>query len=589
MRILVDKVMQKDADWVAEEWMVEETAEAGFSLYSPRQGYDDYDEVEALATWCQKHGLMYMPWMGGTLRAPEGGATGRKLVWSSGLEQDLWSPNSSEFWDWMSGHIRKHARISPKYPNLIGVFLDFENYASGKPRHHGNCYPISYDDVILEKFSNHKGIEIPKLGNDERRKWLERKKIHSEFVDFQIRHWRHNCKELRKAVDQSNHQFRFCIYPAPGTTFMTEACYPEWSTKEAPIILADATTYGRPSRMMVQEDAIRVNQEKLGKRMEIPERANIPFSYIGGIDPVVIGADPEFCGKNAVGISEVSDGYWVFYEGPEYGKDHADYFRWFKQANQAIKEGNFEFWKGPRETESIWGLALTDDHSRRRRIVSPGRPPRMENFPVAKMTSRNVVLIGASSGHEVKVGIGRDSRGEVGSAVKWTLEDPNLDILDKGRLAEGPSEISFKPKVTGVYPLTLEGDDILYWITESNSAVGLYAARRLNLMGEIGRLYFRVPELTDRFTVRIRGSGEETARLTLYEPSGLKAGEAQTNLRRRRAEMEIWPEEEGQGNWSLEITPADEGVLRRSALTIRPGASPVVSLRPEHSFDLRSP
>ena len=32
----------------------------------------------------------------------------------------------------------------------------------------------------------------------------------------------------------------------------------------------------------------------------------------GGIDPAVRGADPEFSGKNAVAISEVTDGYWIF-------------------------------------------------------------------------------------------------------------------------------------------------------------------------------------------------------------------------------------------------------------------------------------
>ena len=38
LKILVDKVMQPEANWTTEEWMVRETAEAGFNVYSPRHG-----------------------------------------------------------------------------------------------------------------------------------------------------------------------------------------------------------------------------------------------------------------------------------------------------------------------------------------------------------------------------------------------------------------------------------------------------------------------------------------------------------------------------------------------------------------------
>ena len=44
-RILVDKVMQPEEDWVSKEWMVREAAQAGFNVYSPRLGHDRLDEV----------------------------------------------------------------------------------------------------------------------------------------------------------------------------------------------------------------------------------------------------------------------------------------------------------------------------------------------------------------------------------------------------------------------------------------------------------------------------------------------------------------------------------------------------------------
>ena len=51
------------------------------------------------------------------------------------------------------------------------------------------------------------------------------------------------------------------------------------------------------------------NRRKLLGRMNAPKNAGIHFMYAGGIDPITQGADPEFCGKNAVAISDVTDGY----------------------------------------------------------------------------------------------------------------------------------------------------------------------------------------------------------------------------------------------------------------------------------------
>ena len=45
LTVVVDKVMQPEAGWTTEEWMVKEAADAGFNVYSPRRGYDDLDAV----------------------------------------------------------------------------------------------------------------------------------------------------------------------------------------------------------------------------------------------------------------------------------------------------------------------------------------------------------------------------------------------------------------------------------------------------------------------------------------------------------------------------------------------------------------
>ncbi len=376
-RILVDKVMQPVAGWHTEEWMVRETAEAGFNVYSPRHA-NDLDEVRQVTQWCEQYGILHLPWMRGTLSASldDANADGKRMVWASGLEDELWSPNSDEFWAWTNGLITEYAKISAEMPALFGVFLDYENYALGP-----NGYSLSYDDLIMGKFAQAQGIELPELELDERADWVAAQGLEEEFEAFQIAHWRERCRTLREAVDAIDPTFQFCIYPAPGTPFMVEATYPEWATEQAPLILADAITYGR-SALLPHEEALEANRNALAERQQFAEDTGIPMFYTGGIDPAVKGADPEFSGRNAAMISEVTDGYWIFYEGPEYTTTHQDYFRWFAAANAAIDAGDWEWAWQPRETPDTWGLdeLVVENPERRQLVVYGAKTPFMQTL-----------------------------------------------------------------------------------------------------------------------------------------------------------------------------------------------------------------
>ena len=78
---------------------------------------------------------------------------------------------------------------------LIGVFLDYENYAPGR---RWNLYSLSYDNMILNKFATARGIKIPSLAPDARKDWLEQQNLHEAFSEFQIAEWRR-----RKALERT--------------------------------------------------------------------------------------------------------------------------------------------------------------------------------------------------------------------------------------------------------------------------------------------------------------------------------------------------------------------------------------------------
>jgi hypothetical protein len=376
-KVLVDKVMQPERGWHTEQWMVEEAAEAGFNVWSPRKA-NDLDEVRQVTEWCAEEDILHIPWMRGTLAVALDNeeADGKRMVWESGMESSLWSPNSDEFWEWTTEKIISYAKISAEMPTLFGVFLDYENYAEGP-----NCYELSYDDIIMGKFAQEKAIDLPELALDERADWLQSEGLHEEFEAFQVAHWRERCRTLREAVDAIDPTFMFMIYPAPGTKFMVEACYPEWATEEAPLILADASTYGRAA-VLPHEQALKANRDKLVERQQFALQQGDNLLYTGGIDPVVKGADPEFSGRNAGMIMQVTDGYWIFYEGPEYEGTHPEYFKWFERAHEAAANENWDWAWEPRQTPDSYGLAELDveDPDKKQLVVYGAKKPFLETL-----------------------------------------------------------------------------------------------------------------------------------------------------------------------------------------------------------------
>lgn len=375
LRILVDKVLMAANGWVMTEDHVRQIAEAGFNVVSPRRGNDDPAEVRRIAGLAARYGIRHLPWMRGTLVPPEGDASsGNRLVWADGVEQDLYSPNSQELWDWLTERILGYAEISAEVPALMGVFLDFENYA---PRAQADAYALSYDAETLRAFARAYALRIPELPPDERRAWLVQAGRHDAYEAFQVEQWQRRCRQLRRAVDHINPAFQFCVYPAPGTPFIERAAWREWAMAAAPLILADAKTYGRPSALLAHADALAANRRRIEGRRDRVDGAGGPVWYVGGIDPVVPGADPEYSGKNAVMLADAVDGYWVFYEGVAADGAHGDYFEWFAWANRAIQAGRFEAQAEPRRTPEPWTAAEVRQRTARPQLAAYGMKQRM--------------------------------------------------------------------------------------------------------------------------------------------------------------------------------------------------------------------
>ena len=377
-RIMVDKVLTHpgpgEPAWreMSDE-IVQAYAQEGFNVIVPRVGGDNPARVRAMAHRAAKHGVFTLAWLAGTLHLYEKGERWDKqrMIWKSGGRQDVYSPNMDRFWDRLAQQVLRCAEISVEEPAIIGVFLDHENYwetdpPSAEPKEK-TLFGLSYDAKILGEFAAARKIELPDLQPAERYPWLVEHGLHDAFSEFQINSWRARCRKLRQQVDAINPAFQFVCYPTPmESLYLREAACQEWGTEKAPYIVADWKTYGRPQpRVLPQDQGLAVLRGRLTSKMQAMSAHKVPHQYISGIDPMLGGytpgsipaltnTDPEFCGRNAVMISQTCNGYWVFYEGPRRGRpDHAAYLKWFGRANRAIVAGDYGFWKQERETPDL--------------------------------------------------------------------------------------------------------------------------------------------------------------------------------------------------------------------------------------------
>ena len=589
-RILVDKVMQPTKGWVTEEWMVEEAVRHGFNVFVPRKGNDRLDEVRRVAGWCRDRGIFHMPWMRGTLRAPKGKeADGKRHVWADGTEEPLWSPNSDAFWEWTNRNIIGYAKIAAENPHCVGVFLDYENYT---PLRKPNCYDLSYDDLILKAFATARNLDLPDLPLDARKAWLQKQGLHDAFAALQVAHWRERCRTLREAVDEHDPGFRFCVYPAPGTPFMVQAIYPEWATKRAPLVLADACTYGNRSGALLLENALKANRDLLVERRKIPEAAGIPFVYTGGIDPAVRGAAPEFSGKNADCIAQATDGYWVFYEGPEYAydgpyphKNHRAYFRWFARANRDIAAGRFALWKEPRETpdpalQAVRNAVGQLDRAGAAPFGDAALSPEARKKALC-LRGRHAIVIRTKKGEAVAGRIQVRQIGRYTSPCAWLLMDPAGKRAGLGRVEPGETaDIRGPAGPAGLWTLVLEtGRNAARFYPENRTACLL--GPQVDLIHAQPRAYFLPMPNAARLRIAVESpSPGETVAVVLRDPDGQAVAEADT-VKKERVEVAAKVTEATRGRpWSLDLGKTGKSGCEDMTVTVLEGAVPLLATDP---------
>ena len=586
-RVLVDKVLMQQgprSDWRMKDEFLREIRDAGFNVVVPRHGAEDLGRVRDVAQRAKQHGMCYMPWLRGTLHAYYENSDNKRMVWKSGVESRMYSPNADAFWQWWTSLIVSYAKISAEESSLIGVFLDFENYFEGD----GAAYDLSYDDIIFPEFIAAQQLKPIAVAPKERHAWLVERGLHEKFAEFQIGRWQTKCRALRKAIDAVNPHFQLFVYPTPvESLFIRQAVARELATKQAPMVIADWRTYGRPPGAMTSEEGLMSNRLYLETKLRANQELNIRHSmYISGIDPVLKHTDPEFCGRSAVMISEKVDGYWVFYEGPKYKTTHKDYFRWFALGNRAIVDGKYSFWEEKRETPEPFKTKEFTHPREIQQVLSESvtvrslsdRPATAEPIRRYELRDDQHIVIQPKTSENLRIRLFNRNR-KLTKVLTYAVYDSEGVQVVRGSLVD-ETDIRFSAIAGETYRLFLTGPGF-FTLHMPDVAYAVDGRKQLHLRGHATPLYFHVSAEVRSFTVTMRsGAPGETAVAKLFDPQNRAVATFHT-VEQPVDKQTIDCGENSGGHWKLVVDKADKGALDDVYVEFGPELTGYCSLEPD--------
>jgi len=321
--------------------------------------------------------------------------------------------------------------------------------------------------------------------------------------------------------------------------------------------------------------------------MQHAKSKNVPILYMGGIDPIVKGADPEFSGKNAVMISQTTNGYWIFYEGPNYYQpDHAAYFKWFSRANHDIMAQKFDLWKQSREEPDP--VMATRDEILRQYCGDTARPfstqPMPEGAKKIACTVRGqahfAVLL--QGGQNLQGRLQVRKLGSYTSGSRFSLFGPDRNMIDMGEAEiDNPAQLNHVAKNDGIHVIIIETGQNAAQLFIDNQYFCLIGAEQIGFLGSQQLFYF-LPEPNAQHALLTLGSPSphETATITVFDHTGKQIAKGNTVANKTfDANLTITPEL-NKKPWSLLLNRAPEGTIEDLSLTLGPGCAKFLATHP---------
>jgi len=513
----------------------------------------------------------------------------RRAVLSNGSVERYACPLEERFWreHLLPAMLERAELAADPELQVDGLWIDFELYSTvtGQRYYTNACYC----DHCMAQFAEHRGIEMPDLDYADRAGWLEEHGYADEYQPFLASRVEELAREVREQVHAVDPDLVLGFYPTPHN-WSLEAVARAFSTERLPIVLWATDTYGGGGPNRVPDDW-RDTYEQMG----------VNARYAAGM--LLRCYSAKNLAANIYHASAECDGYWLFTTytlwQPEEERS-GDYYLAAGSAEQyweAIALGNAELdllaADPAYETDLEIGIEpivyhpLAKPEARRRidALVPPEVTGEVVEYPTVWLRGSNLMLVAGRAGQPVEIELNFGQVGPGEDLITWEVSDRdgNLVANQKGEPGEDAT-VAFTPEHDGLYYVLVTAGSSKYAVAATNAPVGLYAVR-LHTISGAERLYFRVPEGTEQFTVLGEGSsGHETIRVDVSDPDGRMVAAGQSNAEETEAPVQVQVGERDGGVWSLAITRADVGILEDNMITLEEPLPPVLSLTPEHTF-----
>ncbi|MDQ1317570.1 MAG: hypothetical protein QG588_1222, partial [Candidatus Poribacteria bacterium] len=269
-------------------------------------------------------------------------------------------PFSEPFWEvTIRQPVLETAQRSLKFPNVVGFFVDSEQYA---------VYPninICYCDDCWERFIEYKKLKSPEIDVSERVKWLESHDplLSGEYVKWVTERFTEQYRKLAEEVHVLNPLFVFGKLPEAPTYWYDIGMALGTATDKAPFFVllegtyACAPGYGsKPNRSGWEPGYNEL-------RLEL-DHLNIPYRIIGGIWLTVDS-------KEKADKRYTRDVFQLYDQAYRLGSHPASNGYWFGPVGQIINRDHFrqhypgsdirEYWLALRSVNRLLGIALPDE------------------------------------------------------------------------------------------------------------------------------------------------------------------------------------------------------------------------------------
>jgi hypothetical protein len=324
-RILVDKIFSRNPTRSLLDEDYQKVKDMGFNVLSPRNSGTNISMLKRDLKWCHKVKLKFLPWFRGTLKntvAPE-----QYLTSFYRKSSQLYPPTSKAWQDYMLKWLSLYAKTQQENPALIGVFLDFEHYATPRIM---EPYAYSYDAKSLAQYQSETGKTVAN----------NLKRDHN-FENWQQDKWHKQCSVLATKIKSITADFKFFIYPGISTPFLKIFSY-EMQKQGFEIFNAGSHTFETPA--FYSNEGIYDWTSKVTKKTAARISRTLPkVKYLGGLDPVVKGNTPKVMEIKMCAIAKNCAGYWIFSEGFKRNASIVnDYYAKYTRANKSIADRSYK-------------------------------------------------------------------------------------------------------------------------------------------------------------------------------------------------------------------------------------------------------